>query len=40
MKRIAPNNQLPATHFVEVFTDGRSTNQEDFKLREVSDVAI
>lgn len=29
MNRIAPNNQLPATHFIEVYSDGCTTNMQD-----------
>ena len=29
MNRIAPNNTLPATHFIEVYSNGITTNQED-----------
>ncbi|HJV19311.1 MAG TPA: hypothetical protein VJ552_05480 [Sediminibacterium sp.] len=31
MQRIAPNNALPATHFIEVFKGKRETNQEYVK---------
>ena len=27
-QRIAPNNQLPATHFIEMYSDGGFTNQQ------------
>lgn len=29
MNRIAPNNQFPATHFIEVWSDGTTNNQQD-----------
>lgn len=37
-QRIAPNNQLPATHFIEVWTDGETTNQQN--IIEMEDDAI
>ena len=28
-QRIAPNNNLPATHFIEVYSNGITNNQQD-----------